>query len=185
MKKDFTSGDSWNNAAIAGLILAVVTIAMETIGGLCGKLGGFTGSFLGFIVWAGKLILCAVVFSKLLKRFHNEYTDVDYSRLQRYGLKLALFSSLLVAAWSIINLLYIKPDAFEEMMDVMRTSYSSMMDSNTEAAMEKMLPKMPFYLAIGSFIYCFIWGWLYSTLFSRSTANDDPFADSEETIDNQ
>ena len=55
-----------------------------------------------------------------------------------------------------------------------------------EAALEKMLPKMPYYMAIGSFIYYFLWGWLYSTLFSKSIAPDNPFEeDDQETVDNQ
>ena len=72
-----------------------------------------------------------------------------------------------------------------EIMDVMRTSYSSMLDSNSEAALEKMMPKMPYYMAIGSLIYCFIWGWLYATIFAKSAAPDDPFSEPDEQIDNQ
>ncbi|MBO6248196.1 MAG: DUF4199 domain-containing protein [Bacteroidales bacterium] len=185
MKKEFTSGESWNSAAIAGLVLALVTIAAECISMLCGKLGGVAGAFLGFLVWAGKMVLCALVFKRLLTKFQKDFADIDYPRLQRYGLKLALFSSLLVTAWSIINLLIINPDTLEVLIDTMRTSYSSMLDSNSMAALDKMLPKMPYYMAIGSFIYYFFWGWLYSTIFSRSSINDDPFADDKETIDNQ
>mgnify|MGYP002625724097 CR=1 FL=1 len=185
MKKEFTSGESWNSAAIAGLALAAVTIAAEILASLCGKIGGFAGGFLGFIVWAGKLALCAVAFRLLMNRFRNSFSEVDYPRLQRYGLKLALFSSILVAAYSTANLLLINPGTFDEILDVMRTSYSSMLDSNSEAALEKMMPKMPYYMAIGTLVYCFLWGWLYSTVFARSAAVDDPFAEDDETIDNQ
>ena len=59
------------------------------------------------------------------------------------------------------------------------------MDSNSEAALEKMMPKMPIYMGIGTCIYCFLWGWLYSTIFARSIAPNDPFSDTEDTIDNQ
>ena len=185
MKKEFTSGESWNSAAIAGLILAVATIAAEFVSALCGKIGGFAGGFLGFIAWAGKLVLCAVLFRYLILKFKSSYDGVGYPELQRYGLKLALFSSLIVAAYSTVNLLFINPTSFEEIMDVMRTSYSSMLDSNSEAALEKMMPKMPYYMAIGSLIYCFIWGWLYATIFAKSAAPDDPFSEPDEQIDNQ
>lgn len=187
MKKEFTSGESWNSASIAGLVLAVLTIAAETISALCGKVNGIAGGFLGFMAWAGKLVLCAMVFKKFMVRFHSTYEGVDYPRLQRYGLKLALFSSIVVAAYSIINLLVINPGAMDDILEVFRTSYSSMMDSNTEAAFQKMLPKMPYYMAFGTLIYCFLWGWLYSTLFARSAVPNDPFADidNEETIGNQ
>ena len=180
MKKEFTSGESWNSAAIAGLILAVATIAAEFVSALCGKIGGFSGDFLGFIAWAGKLVLCAVML-----KFKSSYDSVGYPELQRYGLKLALFSSLVVAAFSLVNILVINPGTMDEITEVFRTSYSSMMDSNAEAALEKMMPKMPYYMAIGSLIYCFIWGWLYATIFAKSAAPDDPFEDIEEHVDDQ
>lgn len=185
MKKEFTSGESWNSAAIAGLILAVATIAAELVSSLCGKIGGFAGGFLGFIAWAGKLVLCAVLFRYLMLKFKSSYDGVEYPHLQRYGLKLALFSSIIVAAYSTVNLLFINPTSFEEIMDVMRTSYSSMLDSNSEAALEKMMPKMPYYMAIGTLIYCFLWGWILSTVFARSLRSDNPFEDIEEPVDDQ
>ena len=186
MKKDYTSSDAWNNAAIAGLVMAAVTIAAELITALCGKIGGVAGGFVSFIAWAGKMVLCAMMFKWLMTKFHSSYKDVDYPRMQRYGLKLALFSSLIGAAYSVVNLLVINPGALDEILSVMRESYSSMLDSNSEAALEKMLPKMPYYMAIGSFIYYFLWGWLYSTLFSKSIAPDNPFEeDDQETVDNQ
>lgn len=185
MKKEFTSGESWNSAAIAGLVLAAVTIAAEFISALCGKIGGFSGDFLGFVAWAGKLVICAVLFRYLMLKFHASYEGVGYPQMQRYGLKLALFSSIIVAAYSTVNLLFINPSTFEEITEVMRTSYSSMLDSNSEAALEKMMPKMPYYMAIGSLIYCFIWGWLYSVIFAKSAVPDDPFSEPDEQIDNQ
>lgn len=185
MKKDYSSGASWNSAAIAGLIMAAVTIAAELIGTLCGKVHGFAGGILNFIAWAGKLVLCAWTFRYLLKKFHSSYQGVEYPELQRYGLMLALFSSLLVAAYSLINLLVINPDSLSEVVDGFRQGYSSMMDSNSEAALEKMLPKMPVYVGIVTVVYCFLWGWVYSSVFSKNIAPSDPFADLKDTPDNQ
>ena len=126
-----------------------------------------------------------MMFRYLMRKFHSSFSGVDYPAMQRYGLKLALFSSLVVAAYSLVNILVINPGALDEITDVFRTSYSSMMDSNAEAALDKMLPKMPAYMGIGTFIYCFLWGWLYSTIFAKSITPNDPFSETEDTIDNQ
>ena len=185
MKKEYTSGASWNSASIAGLAMAAVTIVFELVAGLCGKVPGVGGGFLGFLIWAAKLVICALTFRYMLKKFHESYSDVDSSRLKNYGLKLALFSSLLVAAYSLVNLLVISPDSIDTIMQSVRESYASMLDSNSEAALEKMLPKMPVYVGVGTVIYCFLWGLVYSSVFARSLRSDNPFEDIEEPVDDQ
>ena len=185
MQKEYTSNASWNSAAIAGLVMAAVTIAAELVGSLCTKVPGMAGGVLNFLAWAAKLVLCAVTFRFLLRRFHGSYEGVDFLALKRYGLKLALFSAILVTAWSLVKILVINPDSIEQMIQGFKESYASMMDSNTESAMENMLPKMPVYVGIVSVIYCFLWGWLYTSLFSKDIAPYDPFADINSTPDNQ
>ncbi|MBR5396560.1 MAG: DUF4199 domain-containing protein [Bacteroidales bacterium] len=185
MKKEYTSGASWNSASIAGLVMAAVTIAAELVGTLCNKVPGFGGGILNFLAWAGKIAVCALTFRALMKRFHDSYEDVDYPRLQRYGLKLALFSSLLVAAYSLVNILLIEPDSIKQALDAFREGYASMLDSNSEAVLDKMMPKMPLYVGIVTVIYCYLWGWLFSTLFAKSLAPYDPFANIEGPKENQ
>ena len=185
MQKEYSSSASWNSASIAGLALAAITIAAELLGALCAKLPGIAGGFLNFVAWAGKLVLCAFTFKQLLQRFHSTYEGVDYFALRKYGLKLALFSAIVVAAYSLVNLLVINPDSINDMMQGFRESYSSIMDSNSEAAFEKMLPKLPVYIGIVTVVYCFLWGLFYTSLFAKSIAPFDPFADINDTPDNQ
>ena len=185
MKKEFSSSESWNSAALAGLVMAAVTVAAELIGVQCGKITGFMGGVANFLAWAGKLVLCAVTFKYLMKRFHATHEGIDYPRLQRYGMKLALFSSILVAAYTVVNFLVFTPGSVEEILNSVRETYASMLDSNSEAALEKMLPKLPYYTAVGSLVYCFLWGWVYSTVFAKNIAPADPFSGMEEPIDNQ
>lgn len=185
MTKDYSSSASWNSAALAGLIMAVVTIAVDLVRGLSGRVPGVGGGVLSFFAWAFKMVLCAWTFHYLMKRFHDSFEGVDCFSLKRYGLKLALFSSLIVAAYSLVSLLVIKPDSINEIMNTYRETYASMMDSNSEAALEKMLPKLPVYIGVVTVGYCFLWGWLYSSLFSKSIAPYDPFADIQDSPDNQ
>ena len=185
MQKEYSSNASWNNAAIAGFIMAVVTICLELARALGTKVPGVTGGFLNFIAWAAKLFICAVTFRALMKRFHRDFDGVDYFALKNYGYRLALFSAILMAAYSAINLLVINPDSVNEIISSFRDSYPAMMDSNSEAAIEKMLPKMPVYTSIITAVYCFLWGTLYTNLFAKSIAPYDPFADFKNTPDNQ
>lgn len=185
MTKDYSSSASWNSAALAGLVMAAVTVAIDLVRGLSGRVPGVGGGVLSFFAWALKLVLCAWTFRYLMKRFFDGFEGVDCFSLKRYGLKLALFSSIIVAAYSLVSLLVINPDSITEIMDTYRETYASMMDSNSEAALEKMLPKLPVYIGLVTVIYCFLWGWLYSSIFSKGIAPYDPFADIKDFPDNQ
>ena len=187
MTRDYSSSASWNSAAIAGFILAAVTVAAEILGQLCGKVGSFGGDVLGFFAWAAKMVLCALTFKMLLKRFYDSYDGVDHFSLKKYGLRLALFSSILVAGYSLLNMMVIHPDTMEQALQTYRETSASftMLDSNSEAALEKVLPKLPLYTFFFTIGYCYLWGWLYSGLFTRDIAPLDPFAGFNDKPDNQ
>ena len=109
-------------------------------------------------------------------RFHNT-VSVDYTRLQHYGLKVALFSSILVAGFSLVQILVINPDTMTQMIQEVENTYQNLMDSNTMAAMEKMMSKLPAITFFSSLIYCYLWGWILSTTFARRLFPIDPFGD--------
>lgn len=167
MKKEFSSSLSWNNAALAGLVMGVATIAADYLTTLPALLGGgAVGAILSYILKIAKIVACVCLFRILMVRFHDT-VQTDYSRLQRYGLKIALFSSILVAGFSLAQILVLNPDSFNQIMAEVLSSYQSMMDSNTMAAMEKMMAKLPAITFFSSLVYCYIWGWVLSTTFAR------------------
>ena len=185
MKKEFSSSVSWNSAAVAGLVMAVATIAADYITSLPVLLGvgGFAGSILVYLLKFAKIIACVYVFRLLMLRFHNS-VSVDYTRLQHYGLKLALFSSILVAGFSLVQILVINPDTMTQMIQEVENTYQNLMDSNTVAAMEKMMSKLPAITFFSSLIYCYLWGWILSTTFARRLFPIDPFGDRTQGGDN-
>ena len=178
MKKEFSSSASWNSAAIAGLVMAVATIAADYLTSLPTLLGatGFAVSILVYLLKFAKIIACVYVFRLLMLRFHNNFST-DYTRLQHYGLKVALFSSILVAGFSLAQILLINPDTMTQMVQEVESAYQNMMDSNTMAAMEKMMSKLPAITFFSSLIYCYLWGWILSTTFARRLFPIDPFGD--------
>lgn len=168
MKKEFSSSASWNSAAVAGLVMAIATIILDYLPTLvlAIEIKGFIGSFLVFLVKVAKIAACIYVFKVLMDRF-NGTVKTDYARLQRYGLKVALFSSILVAGFSLVQILVINPEMMTQTIQAVQSTYQNMMDSNTMAAMEKMISKLPVITFFSSLIYCYLWGWILSTTFAR------------------
>lgn len=176
MKKEFSSGLSWNSAAISGLAMAAGTVALDYLGGLAGSAGGFFGTFLVLASKILKIAVCVWLFHSLMARFYNT-VETDYASFQRYGLKLALFSSILVAGFSLLQMLVISPEAYSEIVNQTMAGYESMLDSNTKAAMEGMLGKLPAITFTFTLAYCFLWGWVLSTTFARTAFPPDEFGD--------
>lgn len=184
MKKEFSSSVSWNSAALAGLVMGVFTIAVDYLPSLPLLLGG-TGVFVGilnFILKVVKIVACVIAFKYLLERFHNN-VKVGYPELQRYGQKIALFSSILVSGFTMLQLLVINPDMIAQVVKSTQEAYQGMMDSNTATAMEKMMNVIPAFTFIFTLLYCYLWGWMLSTAFARRLFPVNAFG--ERTPDDQ
>ena len=67
----------------------------------------------------------------------------------------------------------------------MMQMYSSMMDSNSMAMLEKMEDSYPQILFFSNLIYCFIYGTVLSAILSRSIPKNDPFASYGNEADEQ
>lgn len=168
MKKEFSSSLSWNSAAVAGLVMGAATIALDYLPMLPALLGGDSviGDLLGGVLKIAKIIVCIYLFRVLMLRFFNA-VQTDYAGLQRYGLKVALFSSILVAGFSILQILVINPEMMTQTIQAVQNTYQNVLDSNTMAAMEKMISKLPVITFFSSLIYCYLWGWILSMTFAR------------------
>lgn len=178
MKKEFLSSVSWNSAAVAGLVMGVATIVLDYLPMLPTLLGGDSviGNLLVGVFKIIKIIACVYLFRILMLRFFNS-VRTDYAKLQHYGLKIALFSSIVVAGFSLVQILVINPEMMTNMIQEIQNTYQNLMDSNTMAAMEKMISKLPVITFFSSLIYCYLWGWILSTTFARRLFPVNPFGD--------
>lgn len=177
MNKEYTPSAGWNKAAVTGLIMGLATIALSQLQGLATSIGGIAGSLLSSAIWVARIIACIYLFKGILTRFAGGFTGITKVNLVGYGLKVALFSALIVSGFAVVEMLFIKPDTYAEAISQMREAYSSVMDSNSMAAMEKMFPKFPAIMFTTSMVYCFIWGWVLTAIFSGRIMPDDPFSD--------
>lgn len=189
MKKEFSSSVSWNSAALAGLAMGAATIALDYLPMLpaltgCGEIAS---DLLGGALKIVKIIVCIYLLKALMLRFFRT-VQTDYARLQRYGLKVALFSSILVAGFSVLQILVINPDMLSQTVQAVQNTYQHIMDSNTAAAMERMISKLPVITFFSSVVYCYLWGWILSTTFARRLFPANPFGErgeDEQNTDNQ
>lgn len=179
MKKEFTSGSSWNSAAVAGLIMGAATIILAIISGLIAKTGGVGGGVLQSLFLFVKIAACILLFKKLMARFKDSFEGVDRPRLYKYGLKIALLSAIIVAGYSLLTIVLADPETLKDTMNKAIEAYSSQLDSNSIAAFEAMQGKIPSIAFFATLIYCFIWGWILSAIESRSMISDDPFGAEE------
>lgn len=177
MKKEYSSSASWNSAASAGLIMGLGTIALALVQSFAGKIPGLAGSLIGFLAMVLKIAACIYLFKWLLVRFYEAYELPGQRELSKFGLKVALLSALVVSAYSLVEMLMIKPDAFAEAMEQAMANYSAVLDSNSMRAMETMMGKMPVITFFTSIVYCFIWGWVLTGIYAKSIIPEDPFGD--------
>ena len=184
MEKELNSGAIWNSAALAGLQLGLATIALTLASSLAADLSGLAGGLLRFLLWAAKLVCCILLLRRLLRRFQQKNEAPDGRTVYKFGLRTVLFSSLLVAAYAAVTLLLTDKGEFMEQIEEAMVSLPVKLDSNSRAAMEAMLPKLPFFTLLSTFAYCFLWGWVLTSIFT-SGRNRAIFDGEEESIDNQ
>lgn len=137
---------------------------------------------LNFILKVVKIVACVIAFKYLLERFHNN-VKVGYPELQRYGQKIALFSSILVSGFTMLQLLVINPEHDSADGENALRKPIKACGFNTATAMEKMMNMIPAFTFVFTLLYCYLWGWMLSTAFARRLFPVNAFG--ERTPDDQ
>lgn len=183
MAETFTKNDIWNFAGKAGLVLGLVStsyilIDHFLISGLISEKAPLAASLVQFALWAAKFAGCIWLMSFFLKRFAAEHKDASHYDVRSAGIATALTSALIFAAFSMAFVQFIAPDTMAEAMEAAKETYSSMLDSNSLAAMDQMMDKMPVITLISNLIYCFLYGTVLSAILCRNIGSDvNPFTD--------
>lgn len=169
----------WDSAGKAGLILGGVCIAYimltHLISAKAETIGAFTVSLMTFVLWLAKFAGCIILMRKLMERFAKEHPGITRDESYRHGVAIALTSALVFAAFNLAYTLYIAPELIQEAFDTAMETYSKFMDSNSLEAMESMMDKMPVITFFTKLIYCFLFGTLLASIFSKSIVSDNPF----------
>lgn len=166
----------WSAAAAPALLMGGISIAYIALGYFTGKLQpGLLTSALSIILWIAKLAACIIVFKLLLQKFSDSDPDADNSRVFKFGMVIALLSSLVYSAAYLCYMLYIVPDMVTEAFSRITDAYSSMLDSNSLAALERMEGSMPSITFFSNLVYCFLFGTILSAILSRNIPPRNPF----------
>lgn len=166
-----------NESGKAGLVLAGVAIAYFLISTLLAKasLPSFVSNLLGLVLWAGKLVLCIWLMFKFLRKFAEENGN-DRRRTFRFGMMVALCSSLVYAAAYFAYVVIIDPNMFSEVFNNLAQSYSGILPSDQIDRIMNLESQMPTYTFFVNLIWCWLFGMIISAIASNKICgNDNPF----------
>ena len=178
MNDSISKGVLLNNAAIAGLALGAVSTAYLFAVQYLPQIipSSIAVSLITTALWIAKFVGCIYILKGFMQRFVDSYDGAQRTHTLRLGVLASLFSALIFSAANLANILYISPVAIEQAFNQALSQYSSMMDSNTIAAIDSIKEDMPAITFFSNFIYCFLYGMVLSAILSRHVPEADPFA---------
>lgn len=171
----------WSRAARDGAVLGAVSVAAGLLATAVPAVAGAgaVASMAGVIIWAAKTAGSYI----LLKR-QIASRPVSGSPF-RYGLKVVLFSSILYSAYIAADLTYISPDRIKESFDLIYSMYNGLLDSNSMQSLEAIEDRMPLYATISQFIWCYLFGTVFSSIISSGLRRkESPFGEDSDNGNN-
>ena len=180
----------WEEAGRAGLILGGVSAAYLALSAVTGSVSpDNTGMVLiagaaNIILWVAKFTACIMLMKHFMKKRSANVPEAGNSDIFRFGCAVAFLSALVYSACYLAYVKFIAPDTFSNVLELLQDN--PMMDSNSLAAAEEMLPKMSGYLFFFNLFYCWLFGTVLSAIFSRNIPPVNPFKGfNDNNIDNQ
>ena len=171
----------WERAGKAGLVLGGVSIAYMLCSMLTARLAengsAFLFSMLNLLLWLAKFVACIYLMRFFMLRFSQADPSADTARVFRFGMLTALLSALLYSAFCMAYVSFIQPDFFSQSMEMLQDN--PFLDSNSMAAIEEMMPKLPTISFFANLIWCWLFGTILSAIFSRNIPPQNPFSDKQ------
>ena len=180
MEQNTLKKNMWNSAGAAGLALGAVSAAYLFAGQLlAGDLAPAVlwQQIVAIVLWIIKLVGCIWLMKFFMTRFASENNGVDNKTVFRMGMATAILSAVMYSAIYLANMLYISADFYEHTFQTMIQQMSPVMDSNSQAPMEKLIGNMPQIMFTYNIIYCFLFGTVLSAILSKGIPAKEPFAD--------
>ncbi len=177
MEEKITKQILWNSAAKAGLIFGIISISPMVINQL---LAGTNPTLLMIVtnaIWLAKLLGCIFLMRYFFIKLCKKYPEATKKTTFGYGVRIALFSSILLSGYTLLNLTVISPELISEQFAVIRESMASMMDSNTAKILNSIEDKYVELSFFSNLIYPFIYGVVLSSILSSYVPKKDPFAE--------
>ena len=171
----------WEQAGKAGLVLGGISILYMMLTAVTGKVAENGSTVLmgliNILLWLAKLGGCIYLMRFFMLRFSQADPEADNARVFRFGMLTALLSALLYSAFYLAYVSFIAPDTFENAMEAITDN--PMLDSNSLAAIEEMMPKMPTISFFVNLVWCWLFGTILAAIFSRNIPPKNPVADQQ------
>jgi hypothetical protein len=162
---EFSNGYKWSQAAVKGLLLALVTIVCNTITYIFP--GNAIVSLLAFLVRTALSIW-------LLVSFMKQYAATTGENPMSFALRTVLLSSLVCAFYDAAAMAWLFPSLIEQINDAMAQSLS-MFPSDSQGVMEQMMDHYPRIAFFSTFVKNFIIGLIVAAIANSSTRKKDIF----------
>lgn len=163
--------NKWNRAAIDGLKLAAISVAFMLIaqmvkGGLSVVLTLLKlGATIGFLWW-------------VMKKYSQDNAAIQgitpYGEVFKYGIITSFLSSIVLAVFLYINMVWINPDAIEAALDAYQSQMRSFNDEAAEAMLESIFNNIEIISCASAILMYTLWGIIISAILASSTKKDTP-----------
>lgn len=164
-----------NKAAIYAPAFAGISIAYTALG-LVIPSGKFVWSAVTFILWMVKFVGIIWLMLWCMRKFKASSAEPlsrrDVASLGNY---IAMFSSIVVAAFSYICIEYITPEAFDEALSQFAGTMQKSLDANSRSALEWLSENFATMSFFSNLIYCWLYGVILSAICSTKVISDNPF----------
>ena len=172
----------WNEGGKAALALGAVSVVYNILVTLLSKLSGGTAiaatvSVVGFLLWAAKFAGCIFLMRFFMLQIVKKYPGASNRDTFRFGRISALLSSLIVAAYSLASILLTSEEKIVAEINSKLGESMSMLDLNSQNAMQAVLDNIQVYVFFSVLIYCFLFGYILSLILSRNIPSSNPFED--------
>ena len=163
---EYNNSYKWGQAAVKGLLLALVTIACSTVAYLFPD-----KTFINLVMSLVKLVGSIW----LLVYFMKEYAKATGQQPFSFGVATVLFSSLICAFFDAASYAWLFPSLAETANEAMSQALSTL-PSEAQSIAERMMDNYPRIAFISGFIKDFIIGLIVAAIANSSMRPKDPFA---------
>ena len=158
----------WVSAARDGLLLALVTIAIQSLSIFIKEMPGF----LGIITWLVKTGGSIYLLVRFVKTFMAGRQDASAFG---YSIRICLFSSLVIAAFTFVQMQYIQPEVVSTAFDAAIAQMGSQLDSESIDQLNRISDNPGRVMSIATFFWDMLLGLLASAIISSALPRPNPF----------
>ena len=156
----------WNEAGKAGLLFGAVSVACLTLKELATLPGkAWLTSLAGAVLWAVEFFGCIWLMKTVLTRFRDKHQGAKMEDTYKLGRRAALLSGLILASAQALFIMKMPAESLNGITDQMMSSMELL--STDREAVEGALDKLPVFVFLFQWLYCFLYGSVLSAILSR------------------